>query len=64
MQFVGSQHTPRNTLLRAVRTGQPVGGGSAQREYDELVEAWGVRPRLGELLERAAPLPAVGLPGR
>jgi hypothetical protein len=53
MQFVGSQHTPRNTLIRAVRTGQPVGGGSARREYDELVEAWGVRPRLGELLERA-----------
>jgi Methyltransferase domain len=53
MQFVGSQHTPRNTLLRAVRTGRPVEGGSAQREYDELVGAWGVRPRLGELLERA-----------
>jgi hypothetical protein len=53
MQFVGSQHTPRNTLLRAVRTGRPVTGGSARREYDELVEAWGVRPRLGELLERA-----------
>ncbi|HEX4685722.1 MAG TPA: SAM-dependent methyltransferase [Nocardioides sp.] len=53
MQFVGSQHTPRNTLLRGVRTGSPVSGGTARREYDELVEAWGVRPRLGELLERA-----------
>jgi hypothetical protein len=53
MQFVGSQHTPRNTLLRGVRTGPPVSGGSARREYDELVETWGVRPRLGELLERA-----------
>ncbi len=53
MQFVGSQHTPRNTLLRGVRTGRPVSGGSARREYDELVAAWGVRPRLGELLERA-----------
>jgi hypothetical protein len=53
MQFVGSQHTPRNTLLRAVRTGRPVRGGSARREYDELVATWGVRPRLGELLERA-----------
>jgi SAM-dependent methyltransferase len=50
MQFVGSQHTPRNTLLRAVRTGRPVPGGSARREYDELVTTWGVRPRLGELL--------------
>jgi methyltransferase family protein len=53
MQFVGSEHTPRNTLLRGVRTGSPVAGGSAQDEYDELVAAWGVRPRLGELLERA-----------
>jgi SAM-dependent methyltransferase len=50
MQFVGSQHTPRNTLLRAVRTGRPVTGGAARREYDELVTTWGVRPRLGELL--------------
>jgi Methyltransferase domain len=53
MQFVGSQHTPRNTLLRGVRTGRPVTGASGRREYDELVEAWGVRPRLGELLRRA-----------
>jgi hypothetical protein len=50
MQFVGSRHTPRNTLLRGVRTGSPVRGGTARREYDELVATWGVRPRLGELL--------------
>ena len=53
MQFVGSQHTPRNTLLRGVRTGGPVAGGTARSEYDELVTTWGVRPRLGELLDRA-----------
>jgi SAM-dependent methyltransferase len=51
MQFVGSEHTPRNTLLRAVRTGRPLTGGSARQEYDELVSTWGVRPRLGELLD-------------
>ncbi len=51
MQFVGSEHTPRNTLLRAVRTGSPAAGGSASEEYDELVSTWGVRPRLGELLD-------------
>ncbi|MDN5744107.1 MAG: SAM-dependent methyltransferase [Nocardioidaceae bacterium] len=53
MEFVDSQHTPRNTLLRAVRT--PRGGdadaaGGAETEYDELVAAWGIRPRLGQLL--------------
>ena len=53
MQFVGSQHTPRNTLLRGVRTGGPADDASARREYDELVATWGVRPRLGELLEQA-----------
>ena len=50
VQFVESQHTPRNTMLRAVRTGGPVKGGSVKKEYDDLVAAWGVRPKLGELL--------------
>ena len=48
VEFVESAHTPRNTLLRAVRTGAP--GDEAGREYDDLLAAWGVRPRLGELL--------------
>ena len=30
MQFVESKHTPRNTLLRAVRTGGPVSGGAVR----------------------------------
>ena len=52
MQFVESKHTPRNTMLRAVRTGAPVKGGGVRKEYDELVETWAVRPRLAELLEQ------------
>lgn len=51
VQFVESQHTPRNTMLRAVRTGGPVKGGSVRKEYDELVTAWGIRPKLAELLD-------------
>jgi SAM-dependent methyltransferase len=50
MQFVESKHTPRNTLLRAVRTGTPASGGEVRREYDDLVETWAIRPRLAELL--------------
>lgn len=50
VQFVESQHTPRNTMLRAIRTGSPVKGGSVKKEYDDLVAEWGVRPKLGELL--------------
>src|SRR5262245_49057909 len=51
VQFVESKHTPRNTLLRATRTGAPVKGGSVRREYDHLGELWGIHPKLAELLD-------------
>ena len=54
VEFVESQHTPRNTLLRAVRTGKPVKGGQVRKEYDDLVAAWAVRPKLAELLEETS----------
>lgn len=50
VEFVGSEHTPRNTLIRAIRTGAAVRGGGIRNEYDELVATWGVRPKLGDLL--------------
>ena len=50
VQFVESQHTPRNTMLRAVLTGSPVKGGSVRTEYDDLVDTWGLNPKLAELL--------------
>ena len=53
VQFVESKHTPRNTLLRATRTGAVVKGGSLRREYDDLVAAWGIHPKLAELLPDA-----------
>jgi SAM-dependent methyltransferase len=49
IDFVDSKHTPRNTLLRAVRTGAPR-SDDARRELDELTVAWSVHPRLAELL--------------
>jgi Methyltransferase domain len=53
VQFVESKHTPRNTLLRATRTGAPdVGVGD---EYAALVSHWGVRPRLADLLDEPGP---------
>lgn len=55
VQFVESAHTPRNTMIRAVRVAP---GGTQARvargTYDDLVAAWGVRPRLGELLAAGA----------
>jgi SAM-dependent methyltransferase len=50
VEFVESEHTPRNTLVRAVRTGGVVKGGSVRKEYADLVDAWAVHPRLAELL--------------
>ena len=50
VEFVESEHTPRNTLLRATRTGGPVTGGTVRQEYDDLVSTWGVHPHLAELL--------------
>jgi SAM-dependent methyltransferase len=51
VEFVESAHTPRNTLLRATRTGRPVTGGGLRQEYDDLVATWDVHPKLAELLE-------------
>ncbi|MGH3445799.1 MAG: class I SAM-dependent methyltransferase [Nocardioidaceae bacterium] len=49
IDFVDSKHTPRNTLLRAVRTGAEP-SDSARSELAELSGTWGVRPRLADLL--------------
>jgi len=49
IEFVESQHTPRNTLLRAVRTGAEP-SAKARAEYDDLVRTWGVHPALAERL--------------
>jgi hypothetical protein len=49
IEFIESRHTPRNVLIRAVRTGAAPAAEQA-RDYRALVQAWGVRPRLAELL--------------
>ncbi len=52
VEFVDSVHTPRNSLLRAVRTatGGPEPDGAVRRDYERLVTDWQVQPRLAELL--------------
>ncbi|MEZ5097753.1 MAG: SAM-dependent methyltransferase [Nocardioides sp.] len=56
VEFVESVHTPRNSLIRAVRGGEPTTG----EEYAALVAQWGIRPRLGELLDDAVREPGDG----
>ncbi|HZX07977.1 SAM-dependent methyltransferase [Kribbella sp.] len=49
VQFVDSQHTPRNLLLRAARTGaEPA--ADLRAEYQAMVTEWQVTPRLAQLL--------------
>jgi SAM-dependent methyltransferase len=49
VEFVGSQHTPRNTLIRAVRTGAPPTAQQAG-DYAALTRQWNVVPRLATLV--------------
>jgi hypothetical protein len=49
VQFVDSEHTPRNLLLRAARTGAPA-GPEVRAEYAALTGEWQVTPRLAELV--------------
>ncbi len=50
IEFVESRHTPRNTLLRAVRTG--IRPGHAADEVEALLGEWGLHPALKERLSR------------
>jgi SAM-dependent methyltransferase len=49
VEFVESRHTPRNTMIQAVRTGAAA-DAPADAELARLREAWGLHPRLTELL--------------
>ncbi len=51
VELVDPEHTPRNTLLRAVRSGAAAPVGLAA-EVDATCHALGVRPRLADLLGR------------
>jgi SAM-dependent methyltransferase len=49
IDFVGTEHTPKNLMLRAVRTGA-VSDARLEQEYDALKSYWGVTPYLEGLL--------------
>jgi SAM-dependent methyltransferase len=52
VQFVASEYTPRNSMIKAVRTGAAP-PDEAVREYGALVAGWGVTPYLQTLLADA-----------
>ena len=49
LEFVDSRHTPRNVLLRAVRTGAPA-PAAAWEEHALLAREWGCVPYLADVL--------------
>lgn len=49
VEFVDSRHTPRNLMLRAVRTGAPA-TPRRRAEYRDLVSAWRVVPALERMI--------------
>jgi len=51
VEFVESQHTPRNAMLRARRTEAPP-GEELRTELDELTATWQVQPHLAKLLSQ------------
>ncbi len=55
MEFVDSRHTPRNALIRAVRTASPPDPATVD-DYRALCSQWGVRPALAELLGDLHPI--------
>ena len=53
LEFVDLSHTPKNILIRAVRTVLPAAvKQEARREVEELKEQFGFRPTLDELLQK------------
>jgi SAM-dependent methyltransferase len=51
IEFIGGEHTPRNLMIRAVRTGARADSVEKQR-YEEMVSLWKVKPALAALLNR------------
>jgi hypothetical protein len=51
IEFVGGEHTPRNLMIRAVKTGAKADVAEVRR-YDEMLALWKVKPALATLLNR------------
>ena len=49
IEFVGGEHTPRNLMIRAVKTNAPVDPIEIAR-YEEMTSMWKVMPALARLL--------------
>jgi hypothetical protein len=51
IEFIGGEHTPRNLMIRAVKTGAKA-DSLEQQKYEELISLWKVKPALASLINR------------
>ena len=51
IEFIGGEHTPRNLMIRAVKTGAQAEAGEVER-YESMISMWGVTPVLAAKLNR------------
>jgi len=51
IEFIGGEHTPRNLMIRAVKTGATA-DATEERRYDEMLNLWKVKPALAALVSR------------
>jgi len=51
IEFIGGEHTPRNLLIRAVKTGAKPDSIEIDR-YHALIAQWNIAPRLADLLSQ------------
>ncbi|QLL24754.1 SAM-dependent methyltransferase [Actinobacteria bacterium IMCC26103] len=51
IEFIGGEHTPRNLMIRAVKTGA-IADLAEQSRYDAMISLWKVKPALAALLNR------------
>ena len=50
VEFIGGEHTPRNVMIRAVKTGVKVDPAEVDR-YQAMLADWKIAPHLAELLK-------------
>jgi SAM-dependent methyltransferase len=50
VEFIGGEHTPRNIMIRAVKTGVKVDPAEVDR-YQAMLADWNIAPHLAELLK-------------
>ena len=51
IEFIGGEHTPRNLMIRAVKTGA-IADAAEKSRYDAMIALWKVKPALASLLNR------------